>query len=156
MQRLRTLISAHTSEKMKIRIKSLTILKKKKFKKKKKSKKKSKNKMNVKSKSAIVQKKRVIKPMTEQEFIAFLKRLTFYNVRYMHHTMIVGIDEMVVDDDIKTILNNIKRALRYQMYNTRKISANTIVHRSKYKFNQIRIFQLKQVLRSIDETCVLK
>ena len=91
-------------------------------------------------------------PMTEEQFIAFMRRLTYYNLRYMNYKMIVGIDEQIITEDTRTVLTNIKSAIRFQIYNLLNVTPNSIVMSSKYQTDQIKIIELNQILKSIDET----
>jgi len=93
-----------------------------------------------------------VKPMTEEEFIAFMRRLTYYNLRYMNYKMIVGIDEQIITEDTRSVLTNIKKAIRFQIYNLSHITPTSIVQSSKYPIDQVKIIELNQILTSIDET----
>ena len=92
------------------------------------------------------------KQMTEEEFISWMRRLKYYNLRYMNYKMIVGIDDKIITEDTRYVLSNIKKAIRFQIYNLLNVTPISIVKRSKYKTDQIKIIELAVILTSIDET----
>ena len=91
-------------------------------------------------------------PMTEEEFIAFMRRLTYYKLQYMNYKMIVGIDEQIITEDTRSVLINIRKAIRHQIYNLLNVDPFSIVKSSKYKMDEIKIIELDVILPSIDET----
>ena len=92
------------------------------------------------------------KPMSEKEFISWMRRLKYYKLRYMNYKMIVGIDQHIITEDTRCVLANIKKAIRFQIYNLLNVTPTSIVKRSKYKTDQIKIIELDVILTSIDET----
>merc|ERR1712154_605787 len=93
--------------------------------------------------------------MSNEDFLAFLKRLSYYNLTYMNFKMIVGIDENVVDEDINKVMHHVKKTIRFKIYNKEPMTANAIRESSKYAYDEMRIIQLEVVLEPIDGTAIL-
>mmetsp|Transcript_42016 Transcript_42016/g.67546 ORF Transcript_42016/g.67546 Transcript_42016/m.67546 type:complete len:170 (+) Transcript_42016:41-550(+) len=92
--------------------------------------------------------------MTDEEFHAFIRRLKYYNLCYMNLKMYVGIDENCITDDAKSVLANIKKAIRRNMSAVKgvQITEDSIIENSVYATDQIKILKLETILEPIDET----
>eukprot|EP00485_Elphidium_margaritaceum_P010292 CAMPEP_0202700940 /NCGR_PEP_ID=MMETSP1385-20130828/14059_1 /ASSEMBLY_ACC=CAM_ASM_000861 /TAXON_ID=933848 /ORGANISM="Elphidium margaritaceum" /LENGTH=197 /DNA_ID=CAMNT_0049358233 /DNA_START=28 /DNA_END=621 /DNA_ORIENTATION=- len=91
--------------------------------------------------------------MSKKEFYAFMTRLNFYNLKYMNHEMVVGIDEQCITEDTKCVLADIKRAIRYTLFQQHEcLTPDAIVFASKYAADQIAIVKLHILLSPIHES----